>query len=210
MISGRGLGLWSPILRARSDAREAYGELEADAAFRSPKRYEELVSEDIEALLLPGGHAQGVKEYLESPELQAAVARHMKAERPIGAICHGVVVLARAKDPETGRSVLHGRRSTGLPAHMELSAWLMTCLWLGSYYRTYPQTVQAEIEKALAAPSDFLTGPPALFRDSLSKPERGFIVRDGNYLSARWPGDLHHFSLEFAEMLASVEAGAPS
>jgi protease I len=30
---------------------------------------------------------------------------------------------------------------------------------------------------------------------------RGFIVKDRNYLSARWPGDIYNFSLKFIDML---------
>jgi hypothetical protein len=30
----------------------------------------------------------------------------------------------------------------------------------------------------------------------------GFTVRDGHYLSARWPGDAHRFASEFAAMIA--------
>jgi len=30
----------------------------------------------------------------------------------------------------------------------------------------------------------------------------GFTVRDGQYLSARWPGDAHRFAHELAGMLA--------
>ena len=29
----------------------------------------------------------------------------------------------------------------------------------------------------------------------------GFTVRDGNWLSARWPGDAHRFASEFVAML---------
>jgi hypothetical protein len=29
----------------------------------------------------------------------------------------------------------------------------------------------------------------------------GFTVRDGEYLSARWPGDAHRFAAEFAAMI---------
>ncbi len=45
------------------------------------------------------------------------------------------------------------------------------------------------------------SGPLPLKRDSLEHPEHGFCVRDGNYLSARWPGDAHRFALELVAML---------
>lgn len=42
---------------------------------------------------------------------------------------------------------------------------------------------------------------PALARDSKRNLEAGFSVRDGNYVSARWPGDAYNFSFQFLKML---------
>jgi len=61
--------------------------------------------------------------------------------------------------------------------------------------------VQTDVTAALAAPGDFLTGPRSLLRDSPENIERGFVVRDGNYLSGRWPGDVHRYSSEFLAMI---------
>ncbi len=199
MISGRGLGPWKPILRARRDARDAYRELENDAAFRKPLRYADLAGADFDAMVLPGGHAPGMKVYLEAAELHAAVGRHLAAGRPLGAICHGVVLAARSKDGD--RSALFGRRTTALTESMELSAWRMTRLWLGDYYRTYPETVQAEVTRAVGAPERFLAGPFAVRRDAPDALGRGFTVRDGNYLSARWPGDAYRFARDLLALM---------
>jgi protease I len=73
---------------------------------------------------------------------------------------------------------------------------------LGGYYRTYPQTVESEVKAALASRGDFLKGPFGMKRDSPETVGEGFTVRDGNYLSARWPGDCHTFSARFVELLA--------
>ncbi|HLY26361.1 MAG TPA: hypothetical protein VKQ72_08475, partial [Aggregatilineales bacterium] len=96
---------------------------------------------------------------------------------------------------------LFGKKTTALLKTMELGAWIMTRTWMGSYYRTYPQTVEDEVIGALAAPGDFLRGPLGMARDSLQHLEAGFTVLDGNYLSARWPGDAHRFGTAFAKML---------
>jgi protease I len=111
------------------------------------------------------------------------------------------VVLAARAQTESGRSVLYGRKTTALTRSQELTAWGLTVTWLGNYYRTYPETVQSEVTRALAQPSDFETGPFALRRDSPANTTEGFTVRDGNYLSARWPGDAHRFAAEYAAML---------
>ena len=38
-------------------------------------------------------------------------------------------------------------------------------------------------------------------RDSLQDERPAFVVQDGNYISARWPGDVHTFARRFAAML---------
>lgn len=201
MLSGEGLGPWSGLLRANADARAAYGEMAADPAFAQPMRHDAMRADAIDALLLPGGHAQGMKPYLESPEVQALIAAMFALDKPVAAVCHGVLAVARARGGD-GRSVLHGRKTTALPRQMEMSAWLLTCLWLGDYYRTYPISVQEEVTECLARPEDYIVGPQSLRRDRPDRLDLGFVVRDGNYLSARWPGDVHRLGEELAKMLA--------
>lgn len=198
MLDGAGLGPWKSILRADRRGRAAYAAMQDDPAFASPWDYEHAATQAFDGLVLPGGHAPGMRAYLESPTLQRIVVSAFERNAPVAAICHGVLAAARARRGD-GKSVLHGRRTTALTRTLELTGWLMTP-WLGRYYRTYPVTVQEEVSAALASPADFVAGPPALLRDSPAHLGRGFTVRDGNYLSARWPGDAHRFAKEFADM----------
>jgi protease I len=200
MLTGAGLGLLKPFLAADRHGRLAYLAMQASPAFRAPLAYAALRFEDYDALLLPGGHAKGMREYLESHVLQGLVTAMFAHDKPVGAICHGVVLVVRSLGPD-GRSVLHGRQTTALLKSQEMLAYHLTRLWLHDYYRTYPRTVQGEICEALASPSDFITGPMPLRRDAPGRLRRGFTHRDGNYLSARWPGDAHRFANEFRDML---------
>ena len=202
MLDGNGLGIWKPVLIAQANAREAHAAMVQSDAFLKPLPYADIDETEVDALLLPGGHAPGMKPYLESARLQALVAAQFAADKPVAAICHGVLLAARSKRAD-GISVLHGRRTTGLTKQQEMTAWLMTAAWLGSYYRTYPTPLQTEVQSLLGRPQDFNVGPPALLRDDLDHLGRGFALRDGHYLSARWPGDAHAFSLAFAAMLAA-------
>ncbi|MEK7484175.1 MAG: type 1 glutamine amidotransferase domain-containing protein [Planctomycetota bacterium] len=201
MITGRRLLFWSPFLRADRRARECYGALSVSPEFLNPKKYSEVIEADFQGILLPGGHAPGMKEYLESEILQKRIAEFFENDKPVGAICHGVLLVARSQSQKTGKSVLYGRKTTTLLKNMELTAWLMTCLWLKNYYRTYPTPTQTEVTACLKNPEDFQTGPLPIFRDTPEKKQRGFVVRDGNYVSARWPGDVHRFASEFLELL---------
>jgi protease I len=171
------------------------------AAFRQPLAYADLADVGAwDAVLLPGGHAKGMRVYLEAAPVQVAIAAFFAAGKPVGAICHGVLAAARSRDA-AGRSVLHGRQTTALTRMMETTAWAMTVAYLGDYYRTYPVTVEDEVKTALARPEDFHAGPLSLTRDAPNRTGVGFTVRDGNYLSARWPGDAHRFANDFAAML---------
>jgi len=201
MVTGEGLGPLKRFLAADRHGRLAYLAMQKSPAFRAPLAYSALRAEDFDAMMLPGGHAPGMREYLESHVLQGLVTAMFAHDKPVGAICHGVLVVARSLGAD-GNSVLRGRQTTALLKSQELLAWNLTRLWLHDYYRTYPITVQDEVCEALASPADFVAGPLPLRRDAPGRLRPGYVHRDGNYLSARWPGDAHRFAHDFAQMLA--------
>ena len=202
MVTGQGLGWLKGVLQADSNGRSAYAAMLQSPEFKSPLRWADFRAADFDAVLLPGGHAKGMRPYLESTVLQGQVAQFFAANKPVAAICHGVLLAARSKAAD-GRSVLYGRKTTGLTKTLELSGWALTCAWMGDYYRTYEQVLQDEVKSVLKSPDDFLSGPPAIKRDSPSNLSPGFVVKDGNYLSARWPGDAHLFAAELVKMLSN-------
>src|SRR5258708_39418042 len=72
-----------------------------------------------------GRHAPGMRQYLGSAALREQVAGFWSSGRPVGAICHGVLVLAGTRDAAV-RSVLADRQTTCLPKYMERTAYLTT------------------------------------------------------------------------------------
>jgi len=52
--------------------------------------------------------------YIDSDTLQRLVVEAFARGLVVAAICHGVLLAARTVDPATGRSVLHGRKTTAL------------------------------------------------------------------------------------------------
>jgi putative intracellular protease/amidase len=189
-------------LGAASEPKAFYAQLLADEEFRAPLAWADIEPDEIDGLILPGGHAPGMRQYLGSEVLRGKVAEHWALGRPVGAICHGVLVLARTRDPATGRSPLYGRRTTCLPKYMERSAFIATAWRLGRYYRTYPAYVEDEVRAALRDPSDFARGPRVLSkRGTATDDGPSFVVEDGNYVSARWPGDAYLFARRFADRL---------
>src|SRR5947209_12523358 len=57
-------------LGAKPDAIAAYRELEKIEAFRHPLPYDTIETGRYDMLLLPGGHAKGMRQYLESTVVQ--------------------------------------------------------------------------------------------------------------------------------------------
>jgi putative intracellular protease/amidase len=197
----KGFSVLSPVLMTRQASLNSYRRMVADPQFGNPCTYEDVEVEKVDGVFVPGGHAKGVRSLFESSEAQSIAAAAMSRDIPVGAVCHGVLLLARSVDPATGRSALYGRRTTALTAALELGGWMLTRLWLGDYYRTYPTTVQSEVTAALAAPDDFREGPRITLRDSPNHLGRGFTVKDGNYISARWPGDCYRLAADYADMV---------
>jgi putative intracellular protease/amidase len=236
MLTGQGLDFWGGIpllrnwpligllMRANRDARDAYAAMIADPGYTAPLRWDAADASAFDGLLLPGGHlARGMRSYLESETLQELVTNFFEAEKPVAAICHGVLLAARSISRRTGRSVLFGYRTTALTWSLENSAWKLariTRFWDPDYYRTYLEqaeqphgymSVQQEVTRSLVRPEDFLDVPSGdpeyrrktsgLQRDSMDDDRPAFVVQDRNYISARWPGDVHTFAKSFAELL---------
>ena len=212
------------LMRANADARRAYAALEKDPAFAAPLKWGDVRRQDFDGLLLPGGHrARGMRDYLESEILQRMVAEFFAADAPVAAICHGVLLAARSR-AANGLSVLYGHRTTALTWSFEHKAEMVgrvVRFWDPNYYRTYLDepgephgymSVQQEVTRALAKRQDFLDVPPdapdyrrktdGLTRDTFDDDRPAFVVRDGNYVSARWPGDTHTFAKTFAAVLS--------
>ena len=97
--------------------------------------------------------------------------------------------------------MLAGHRTTCLPKYLESAGYFLTAWRLGRYYRTYPAYVQDEVVAALDAPSQFERGPRTLRRGTREDHSPAFVVEDGRYVSARWPGDAYLFAETFAALL---------
>jgi putative intracellular protease/amidase len=194
-------------LGAEPEPLRFYRDLTRDPAFLAPLPWGTIAASDFDGLLLPGGHAPKMRQYLGSELLRESVGAFWELGRPVGAICHGVLVLARTIDPATGRSVLAPKRTTCLPKYLERNAFLATAWRLGRYYRTYPAYVEDEVRGALADPAQFVRGPRvASRRGTASDDGPAFVLEDGTYVSARWPGDAYLFARRFAALLASSAA----
>lgn len=168
----------------------AYKEMRQTAAFNKPITYADIDPSSYDAVSLTGGHAPGMKQYLESRVLQEKMVEFWRLGKVIGAICHGVLVLARAIDPQTGKSILYGSKVTTLTKDLEMTGYALTFWLLGRRYRTYDCYVADEVRQVLKDPGDFQTGKAMLIP---------YSYRHGKLISARWPLDAKTYSNELIQ-----------
>eukprot|EP01059_Diplonema_ambulator_P027507 TRINITY_DN4574_c0_g1_i1.p1 TRINITY_DN4574_c0_g1~~TRINITY_DN4574_c0_g1_i1.p1 ORF type:complete len:301 (+),score=98.88 TRINITY_DN4574_c0_g1_i1:37-903(+) len=236
MLTGEGLDPWGwvPVvkkvklvglfMRADCNARAAYADMVKSQEFQHPLKYKDLKVGDYDGLILPGGHAKGVRPYLEDKDLQSFVADFFDAKKPIAAVCHGVLVASRSVSKQTGKSSLYGYRTTALTWKLESTAWCLTKyfarFWDPNYYRTYLEGpndpygdmgVEQEVKRALKSPDDFEDVPKTapdhfrkasgMFRDTPTDHRPSWVVTSDHYVSARWPGDVHSMTTTFMSKL---------
>jgi len=180
------------LLSAGAKAQAAYQQMTQDPFYQRPIPYAEIDPNQYEGILLPGGDAPRMRQYLESSILQNKVLQFCQQDKLIGAICHGALVLARTIDPQTGRSVLYGHKVTALPKSLDRLAYLLDS-WLVKYgYIMYSCCVAEEVRACLKHPEDFYKGPSILVP---------YVVSDGNLITSRWYVEAELFASRFAEVL---------
>jgi putative intracellular protease/amidase len=124
--------------------------------------------------------------------VQEKVVDFFKQDKGVGAICHGLLVLARAIDPSTGKSVLYDYKATLLTKELEQMGYASTFWWFGRRFRTYDAYVEDETRAALKDKRQY---------------SKGFIpfphvVVDRNLITSRyWLFDALPYSIAFAEMV---------
>ncbi len=184
-------------LGAEPEPKRFYEQLTQSPEFQSPVDWGSLEPADYDALLLAGGHAPKMRQFLGSEVLAEKVAAFWALDRPVAAICHGVLVLARA-------GVLGEVKTTCLPKYMERLAYWSTFWKLGRYYRTYPAYVADEVRAAMTdAKAQYVRGPFNLSARGTADDDRpAFVVEDGRYVSARWPGDAYLLARKLIDRLS--------
>ena len=160
--------------------------------YQKPIRYDEINAADYDAILLTGGHAPGMKQFLESKMLQEKVVDFFKQDKGVGAMCHGLLPLARAIDPSTGKSVLYDYKTTSLTRELEQIGYASTFWLLGRRFRTYDAYVEDETRAALKDTRQYSKG-------LMPFPH---VIVDRNLVTSRyWLFDALPYSIAFAEMV---------
>ncbi len=180
------------LLSAAEDARAAYRQMIEDPAYKNPVAYADIDPDQYEAILLPGGDTPRMRQYLESPVLRTQVLQFWQQGKFVGAICHGVLVLARTIDPQTGRSVLYGHKVTAPPKSLDRAGYLIDRWLVKRGYIMYSCCVADEVRMCLEHPKDLSNGSSTFVP---------YVVSDGNLITARWYLDAQLFAERFADEL---------
>lgn len=180
------------LLSASARAQSAYEEMSHDPSFQHPIPYADIDADQFDAILLPGGDAPRMRQYLENTVLQGKVVEFFHLGRLVGAMCHGILVLARTVDPQTAHSVLYGHKLTVLPKTLDQFAYRTDRLLTKHGYIMYPECVADEVRACLEHPDDFIRGP-GLFAP--------FVFSDGNLITSRWYMDAEVFAARFVDEL---------
>ena len=189
-------------LGASFDVLQFWAEISESEEFQNVISYEDINPDAYNALHLNGGHAPGMREYCGSELLQSKVAKMVERGIPIGAICHGTLLLARSKG-EDGKSVISSRNVTSLPYFMEKAAVTLTSLKLGSrYYSTYDIPCATEVASLLDSPKQFQRGPLSGAEATLFDDTNAWVVVDNNIVTARFPGDAYLYIKTLLKQMA--------
>jgi putative intracellular protease/amidase len=180
------------ILSANAAAKAAHQQMSEDQAYQAPIPYADIDPKRYQALILPGGDGLRMHQYLDSTVLREKVLKLWQRDILIGAICHGILVLARTINPQNGHSLLYGYKVTATPKSLDLFGYYGD-KWLVKHgYIMYPKCIMDEVKQSLENPEDLSRGPGIL---------TPYAVADRNLISARWYGDAEAFAQQFREAL---------
>ncbi|TQS32601.1 hypothetical protein Golomagni_07079 [Golovinomyces magnicellulatus] len=200
-------GITQKILGAKQYVITEYNKMILSEEWKSPSSWSTpgFSLDQYDLVFVPGGHEKSVRQVIDSETVHKLMADYFpKTKKPatkaVGAVCHGVMVLSSTK-LEDGKSVLHGVKTTALPARFEQLAFWGTRAFLGDYYKTYgacSENVEESVTKVLEKPSDF--------KNSLGMGP--FVVEDEtyNYVSARFPGDVDLLAEKLVNLARSITA----
>ena len=159
----------------------------------------------FDGLILPGGHAPGMRQYLGSELLRDKVARVLGA-RPAGRRDLPRRAGARAHDRSRDRSQPALRAPHDVPAEVHGALRVPRDRVAARALLPHLSRVRrGRGTRRVARPGATSCAARACCRSAAPTTDDGpaFVVEDGSYVSARWPGDAYLFAKRFADRLGS-------
>ena len=205
-------GWTGKLLGATKGAIAQHDTMIASAAWKAPTAWtaDKFDILEYDLIFLPGGHDKGMQQYIESKKLHEQLVRYVGAMREanskksMGAICHGVQVLAASEESGSGKSVIHDFETTALPGMMEQGIFWATRAFLGDYYKTFGAGTPS-VEEIVKSKLD---DPAKQWKTSTSTGP--FTHKDPkfNYISGRFPPDAQMLAQQTVAMVKKVAGTA--
>jgi putative intracellular protease/amidase len=136
-------GITQRLLGASQSVVQKYKAMSESDEFKHPLRWSEpgFTLLDFDMVVLPGGHDKPMRQIIDSERVHQLLVEFFPStlkpgRKTIGAICHGVQVLAFAKGAD-GKSIIHQCDTTSLTTPQERFIYWSTRAFLGDYYKTY-------------------------------------------------------------------------
>ena len=189
-----------------AEPKRFYAEMQDAPRFRQPIAYADIVPGAFDALLLPGGHATG-HAAVPRQHRAAGEGRGVLGARPTGR--RDLPRRARA-GPYQGpddRPQRHRRPADDLPAEVHGAHRV-------PHYRVAARPLLPHLSglrrgrgarRARATRSGSSSAVRACWLDAAPRDDDSpaFVVQDGRYVSARWPGDAYAFGRRLVDLLRS-------
>jgi len=200
------------LMKAIPEVQQNYLLLLQSLSFISPISYEQIEIEEYDGLYLTGGHDVQMLSYLDNALLHKKIVQYwsLTPPRPIAAVCHGVLLLARCQQDKlfNGKgSILQGKKVTCVRSFMERMAYFLSSAQYGSYHlsTTNGDYTENEVRQAVGNDMYFVEGSnnylQLIWIGNNEDHTKAHIVEDGNLLTARWPADVWFLAKRFAVKL---------
>ena len=191
-------------LGAAPEPRDFYAELPRPRSSRAPIVLGASGPAEFDGLLLPGGHAPGMRQYLGSP---VCSSRSRGSGRWAGRSARSATACWCWRAPATrprAAACWPTASTTCLPKYMERSAYLTDRLAARPLLPHVSGLRRGRGRGRAGRPGrQFRRGPRTLSRRGTATDDTAaFVVEDRNYLSARWPGDAYLFGRRFCDLLS--------
>ncbi|HAB85653.1 MAG TPA: type 1 glutamine amidotransferase domain-containing protein, partial [Pseudomonas sp.] len=97
---------------AQTEATERFnGDGEAQTLLANTYRLDQVSAEDFDAVFYPGGHGP-LWDLVNNPTSIALIESFVKADKPVGAVCHAPAALTEVRGKD-GEYLVKGKRVTG-------------------------------------------------------------------------------------------------
>ena len=173
------------IMMATSKTKKFLNDPEAMQILDTSLRLDQVDVLDYDGVYIPGGHGP-LWDLSDNKLLKKILEGFLQAQKPVAAVCHGVVALLNLED-ENGAPLLKGKQVTGFSNSEESSAGLTAIV---------PLLVEASL---VSLGAEYKKGPDF----------ESYVIIDGNILTGQNPSSSGPLAKQLMQKLAKTNTIKP-